>query len=152
MEVLLRRLINFAKSIVGWMPGGLAATAIFATVVFAAISGSSPVTVIAIGTIMYPALIKENYKENFSLGLLTSAGSLGIIIPPSIPMIIYAIVVSTPKYVISVADLFIARNNSGIINSVIVTDLFYNYSERTYCQNKSSFLLSNLEFPSRMES
>ena len=91
---------------------------------FAAISGSSPVTVIAIGTILYPALIKENYKENFSLGLLTSAGSLGIIIPPSIPMIIYAIVVSTPKYVISVADLFIA----GIIPGLLIALLLLIYS------------------------
>ena len=72
MEVLLERLIDFAKSIVGWMPGGLAATSNIRNCYFAAISGSSPVTVIAIGTIMYPALIKENYKENFSLGLLTS--------------------------------------------------------------------------------
>lgn len=135
---IARRLIDFAKSIVGWMPGGLAATAIFATVVFAAISGSSPVTVIAIGTIMYPALIKENYKENFSLGLLTSAGSLGIIIPPSIPMIIYAIVVSTPKYVISVADLFIA----GIIPGLLIALLLLIYSVITQKEHTAKTISS----------
>lgn len=121
---IAKRLIEFAKSVVGWMPGGLAVTAIFACLFFAAISGSSPVTVIAIGTMMYPALIKENYKENFSVGLLTSAGSLGILIPPSIPMIIYAIVVSTPAHIISVADLFIA----GVIPGLLIGLLLMIYS------------------------
>ncbi len=121
---ITKRLINFAKATVGWMPGGLAVTTIFACLFFAALSGSSPVTVIAIGTMMYPALIKDRYKENFSVGLITSAGSLGILIPPSIPMIIYAIVVSTPKYVISVADLFIA----GILPGLLIGLLLMIYS------------------------
>lgn len=112
---IAQRLINVAKSVVGWMPGGLAVTTIFACIFFAAISGSSPVTVIAIGTMMFPALQKENYKEKFSLGLITSAGSLGILIPPSIPMIIYAIVVSTSTSPISVADLFIAGVIPGLM-------------------------------------
>lgn len=121
---IAKRLIDFAKSTVGWMPGGLAVTAIFACLFFAAISGSSPVTVIAIGTMMYPALVKEKYKESFSLGLLTSAGSLGILIPPSIPMIIYAIVVSTPMHVVSVADLFIA----GVVPGLMIGMLLMVYS------------------------
>lgn len=133
---IAKRLVEFAKSLVGWMPGGLAVTAIFACLFFAAISGSSPVTVIAIGTMMYPALIKENYKEDFSVGLLTSAGSLGILIPPSIPMIIYAIVVSTPANVISVADLFIA----GVIPGLLIGLLLMIYAvitqkEHTYQSN-----------------
>lgn len=88
---IAKRLINFCKAIFGPLPGGLAIAAIFACVFFAAISGSSPVTVIAIGSIMFPALVKEGYGERFSSGLVTSAGSLGILIPPSIPMIVYAI-------------------------------------------------------------
>lgn len=128
---IAKRLIDFAKATVGWMRGGLAVTAIFACLFFAAISGSSPVTVIAIGTMMYPALIKENYKENFSLGLITSAGSLGILIPPSIPMIIYAIVVSTPSHIVSVADLFIA----GVIPGLLIGLLLMIYSVITQKQN-----------------
>lgn len=128
---IAKRLINFAKATVGWMPGGLAVTAIFACLFFAAISGSSPVTVIAIGTMMYPVLIKENYKENFSLGLITSAGSLGILIPPSIPMIIYAIVVSTPTNIISVADLFIA----GVVPGLLIGLLLMIYSIFTHRSN-----------------
>ena len=88
---IAKRLINLCKAIFGPLPGGLAIAAIFACVFFAAISGSSPVTVIAIGSIMFPALVKEGYGDRFSSGLVTSAGSLGILIPPSIPMIVYAI-------------------------------------------------------------
>lgn len=88
---IAKRLIAFAQSIFGVLPGGLAISAVFASVFFAAISGSSPVTVIAIGSIMFPALVKAGYDQRFSTGLVTSAGSLGILIPPSIPMIIYAI-------------------------------------------------------------
>ena len=85
---IAKRLIAFARAITGWMPGGLAISTVLACMFFAAISGSSPVTIIAIGSMMFPALVKDSYRENFSLGLLTSAGSLGILIPPSIPMLI----------------------------------------------------------------
>jgi C4-dicarboxylate transporter DctM subunit len=76
---------------------------------FAAISGSSPATVIAIGSIMMPALIKEGYGERFSIGVLTSSGSLGILIPPSIPMILYALVMN-----VSVAEMFMAGFLPGL--------------------------------------
>ena len=87
------RLVDVARAAMGRTPGGLGISAVFACVIFAAISGSSPVTVIAVGGIMFPMLIRERYPENYSIGVLTSAGSLGIIIPPSVPMIIYAIMV-----------------------------------------------------------
>ncbi len=86
------RLIEFSKSLIGWIPGGLAVSAVLACMLFAAISGSSPATVVAIGAMMGPSLIKSGYPEKFSHGLLTSSGSLGILIPPSIPMIIYPLV------------------------------------------------------------
>lgn len=121
------RLIDFARALLGWLPGGLAVAAVFACVFFAAISGSSPVTVIAIGTIMYPALVNAKYPDRFANGLVTSAGSLGILIPPSIPMIVYAIVDPTqfsdpPGYDLSsgggstgVADLFLAGIGPGLL-------------------------------------
>lgn len=89
---IAKRLIALARATFGWMPGGLAISAVMACIFFAAISGSSPVTVIAIGSVMYPVLRKEGYDEKFSSGLLTSSGSLGILIPPSIPMLVYVIV------------------------------------------------------------
>ena len=122
---IAKRLIEFAKALFGWIPGGLAIAAVCACIFFAAISGSSPVTVIAIGTIMYPALLKEKYPDSFSTGLVTSAGSLGILIPPSIPMIVYAIVdptqfVDPPGYTLtdrgaSVAELFVAGLGPGLL-------------------------------------
>ncbi len=119
---IARRLIDLARAAVGWFPGGLAMAGVLACIVFAAISGSSPVTVIAIGSIMVPALIEARYDERFSLGLLTSAGSLGILIPPSIPMIIYGVVCFTDHTVRSeitgsaptVRDLFVAGIGPGL--------------------------------------
>lgn len=87
------RLVGVARAAMGTFPGGLGLASIMACVIFAAISGSSPVTVIAVGSIMFPMLLRDRYPESYSTGVLTSAGSLGIIIPPSVPMIIYALMV-----------------------------------------------------------
>lgn len=111
---IAKRLIDFARALTWWLPGGLGIAAIGGCVLFAAISGSSPVTVIAIGGMMYPALTAAGYDEKTSIGLLTSAGSLGIVIPPSIPMIIYAIVVSSTQ-VVDVGDLFLAGIGPGLL-------------------------------------
>jgi C4-dicarboxylate transporter DctM subunit len=113
------RLVNVMKLFVGRFTGGLAMAAVLACMFFAAISGSSPATVIAIGSIMMPALIKEGYGERFSIGLLTSAGSLGILIPPSIPMILYALVMN-----ISVAEIFMA----GFLPGIFIGSCLMGYS------------------------
>jgi len=107
---LAARLIRVGQALVGGFYGGLAITAVLLCMFFAAISGSSPATVVAIGTIMIPALIKSGYNERFSVGLLTTAGSLGIMIPPSIPMIIWAVVVG-----VSVTKQFTAGFLPGIL-------------------------------------
>jgi C4-dicarboxylate transporter DctM subunit len=120
---LAKRLIDVAKACFGWVPGGLAVAAVFGCVFFAAISGSSPVTVIAIGSIMVPALVKSSYPEKFSMGLLTSAGSLGILIPPSIPMIVYAIMVSAATPV-DPTDLFLA----GVVPGLVIGSLLGAYA------------------------
>ncbi len=120
---IARRTVEVADALVGWLPGGLAAAAVLSCMFFAAISGSSPVTVIAIGSIMMPALVKNGYDERFSLGLVTSAGSLGILIPPSIPMIVYAIMVSGTMSV-DVADLFLA----GVMPGLLIGGLLIAYS------------------------
>ncbi|MEE2829606.1 MAG: TRAP transporter large permease subunit [Myxococcota bacterium] len=125
---IAQRLIDMARSAMGWMPGGLAISGVFACMVFAAISGSSPVTVIAIGSIMVPALLESKYDEHFSLGLMTSAGSLGILIPPSIPMIVYAVVCFQQRGLVSrftdaqpnMGDLFVAGILPGILIGLIL--------------------------------
>ncbi len=104
-----RRLIDVMNLVVGRFRGGAAISTVVACVFFAALSGSSPATVVAIGSIMLPALVKAGYNERFATGLVTSAGSLGIVIPPSIPMILYCLVMNT-----SVAELFMAGILPGL--------------------------------------
>lgn len=104
------RIIEFAKSLVSPLPGGLALATVFACMLFGAVSGSSPATVIAIGSIMYPALIKSGYSARFSSGLLSASASASAIIPPSIGMIIYGTVAS-----VSIGQLFIAAIVPGLI-------------------------------------
>ena len=111
------RLIGFARACIGWVPGGLAMSAVFACVFFAAISGSSPATVVAIGAMMAPTLVEAGYGERYSHGLLTSAGSLGILIPPSIPMILYPIV-NTSAF-IQVETLFASGFGPGAVMASI---------------------------------
>jgi C4-dicarboxylate transporter DctM subunit len=107
---MARRLIAVINALVGTVPGGLAVATTLACIFFAALSGSSPATVVAIGSIMIPALIKAGYDERFTIGLVTSAGSLGIVIPPSIPMILYCLVMN-----VSVAELFMAGIGPGLL-------------------------------------
>ncbi len=121
---IAERLIGVARAILGPVPGGLGLATIFACCIFAAISGSSPVTVIAIGSILFPMLTRERYPEDYSLGVLTSAGSLGIIIPPSVPMIVYAIMVSTPQNILSPADLF----KAGILPGLFIASVLAMYT------------------------
>ena len=117
---IAKRLIDLAIAVTRPIPGGLAVATILSCAVFAAISGSSPVTLLAVGTILYPALIQNGYAKRFSLGALTSGGTLGIIIPPSIPLILYGIVTEH-----SIAELFIA----GIIPGIMIATAlaFYSY-------------------------
>lgn len=107
---IARKLVAFVNALVGWFPGGLAMAGILACIFFAAISGSSPATVVAIGSIMIPALVKAGYGERFSLGLITVSGSLGIVIPPSIPMILYCLVMN-----VSVTEIFMAGVLPGLL-------------------------------------
>ncbi|HIF88824.1 MAG TPA: TRAP transporter large permease subunit [Candidatus Thioglobus sp.] len=113
------RLINVMRAATCAWPGGLGAACILSCAFFAAISGSSMVTLLAVGTILYPALRKEGYSQQYSLGAITSAGTLGVIIPPSIPLIIYGISTQT-----SITDLFLA----GLIPGLLLTAALLGYS------------------------
>ncbi len=115
-----RRLVAIINVLVGSFRGGTAIAGVIACIFFAALSGSSPATVIAIGSVMIPALVKAGYKENFSIGLITSAGSLGIVIPPSIPMILYCMVMN-----VSVAELFMAGVGPGLLIGLVLIGYTY---------------------------
>lgn len=105
-----QRMINFATSMVGHWHGGLALSGVLACALFAAVSGSSPATVVAIGSILIPGMIKEGFPMRFGAGVITTSGALGILIPPSIVMVMYAIATNT-----SVGALFMAGVIPGIV-------------------------------------
>ena len=111
---IAKRLIGILASITRPLPGGMAVACILSCAVFAAISGSSIVTMLAIGSVMYPAMRAAGYDVKFSLGAIMSGGTLGIIIPPSIPMIIFGLVTET-----SVTDLFAAGFGPGILLTIV---------------------------------
>lgn len=105
-----KRLTDWAKSLLGWMPGGLGIVTVFSCAIFAALTGSGPATVAAIGSIMLPSMNKAGYTKETSAGLVAAAGALGPIIPPSIPMIIYGVTMS-----LSIPAMFIAGIVPGLV-------------------------------------
>ena len=113
------RLVALIRALVGPIPGGLAIATIVSCATFAAVSGSSTVTLLAVGSVMFPALLEAGYSRRFAIGALCAAGTLGIIVPPSIPLILYGVMTGT-----SITDLFIA----GIGPALVLTALLAVYS------------------------
>lgn len=113
---IAERLIDVVRAGTRPLPGGLGMAAVLSCAVFSAISGSSTVTLIAVGAIMYPALLNEGYDRLFAIGLICAAATLGIIVPPSIPLILYGVITET-----SVADLFIAGVGPAAFLVVLLT-------------------------------
>ena len=114
-----QRLLRLSQVLLSWMPGGLAVVSLLVCAVFTAFTGASGVTIFAIGGLLYPALIKDGYSERFSLGLITSSGSLGLLFPPSLPLILYGVISET-----RVDQLFLA----GILPGILMLILLVAYS------------------------
>ena len=108
-----RRMIRFATSMIGHWNGGLGLAGVMACALFAAVSGSSPATVVAIGSVILPAMVKQGFPNRFGAGILTTSGSLGILIPPSIVMVMYSVSTNT-----SVGSLFIAGVVPGLMLAI----------------------------------
>lgn len=108
---LSKRLVNIANHLVGNTTGGLGAMTILACLFFGAVSGSAPATVAAIGGIMIPSMVKHHYKKDYATGLVACAGGLGVVVPPSIPFVIYGFATDT-----SIGDLFLA----GVIPALVI--------------------------------
>ncbi len=115
-----KRMINFAISTVGHLPGGLAIASVMACMLFAAVSGSSPATVVAIGSIVIAGMVRVGYTQSFATGVIVNAGTLGILIPPSIVMVVYAAATET-----SVGRLFIAGVIPGILLGIALMVAIY---------------------------
>ncbi len=111
-----RRLVRITRALLGWMPGGLAIVALAACAFFTAFTGASGVTIIALGAILYPALTQAGYPERFNLGLVTSAGSLGLLFAPSLPLILYGVVAQQ-----SIDELFRAGVLPGLLMLIMLS-------------------------------
>ncbi len=122
-----KRLVRLTNALLGWMPGGLAIVCLAACAFFTAFTGASGVTIIALGAILYPALQHDGYGERFTLGLVTSAGSLGLLFAPSLPIILYGVVSEVP-----IDDLFLAGILPGMLMLVLLAGwcLWVNRSNR----------------------
>lgn len=110
-----RRLVAVSRELLGWMPGGLALMALLACALFTAFTGASGVTIVAVGGLLLPALMEAGYPQRFALGLVTTSGSLGLLFPPSLPLILYAYVAG-----VSVDELFLAGIVPGVFLVVVL--------------------------------
>ena len=112
------RLVRLTQAFLGWMPGGLAIVAFIVCALFTAFTGASGVTIVAMGALLYPALKEAGYKDKFSLGLVTTSGSLGLLLPPSLPLILYGVIAQqmSSGQDISIEKLFIA----GILPAILM--------------------------------
>jgi C4-dicarboxylate transporter, DctM subunit len=114
-----QRLVRLSQALLGWLPGGLAMISLAACALFTAFTGASGVTIIALGALLYPALVEAGYDRRFSLGLITTSGSLGLLFAPSLPLILYGVVAQAP-----IDDLFLA----GILPGLLMVGLLSVYS------------------------
>ena len=111
-----QRMVALAQALFGWMRGGLAIVTLVTCAIFTSFTGASGVTIIALGGILYPILLKERYPEKFSMGLVTASGSIGLLFPPSLPVILYGIVTG-----VSIDQLYLAGVIPGILFIVVLS-------------------------------
>ena len=138
-----QRLIRLSNAVLGWMPGGLSAIALVTCAVFTALTGATGLTIIALGGILFPAMMRGRYSEGFSLGLLTTSGTLGLLFPPSLPLIIYAIVAK-----VRIDQLFLAGLLPGVLLVLLLTAFSIFNSVRTDVP-KTKFQLKELSTATR---
>ena len=144
-----QRIINVSKALVGWLPGGVPIVALLSCAFFTAFTGASGVTIVALGGLLLPVLLKEGYREKFSLGLLTTSGSLGLLFPPSLPVILYAVIAgsaysgSIDGSTLTVDNMFRATLLPGIL-LVLVLAVYGVINARSSKVPKQAFKFSNL--------
>jgi tripartite ATP-independent transporter DctM subunit len=132
------RLLKLSQAFLGWMPGGVAIVCLFLCAFFTAFTGASGVTIIALGGLLYPILIEEGYSEKFALGLITTCGSLGLLFPPSLPIILYGIIAK-----VDIDQLFLAGVVPGIL-LMILLGLYSIFESRNNPRKKHIFSLTEM--------
>lgn len=133
------RLLRLSQSLLGWMPGGVAIVCLFICAFFTAFTGASGVTIIALGGLLYPILIQEGYSERFSLGLITTCGSLGLLFPPSLPIILYGIIAK-----VDIDKLFLAGLIPGFV-IMLVLGAYAIYNSKGIKKEKKPFSFIELK-------
>jgi len=118
-----QRLLRFFRGLFGWMPGGLALVVAGACALFTTFTGGSGITIIALGGLVYPILLADRYPESFSLGLITAGGSLGLLFPPSLPVILYAVVATSSEMTVPADQLYLA----GLLPGLLLVGLVATY-------------------------
>jgi tripartite ATP-independent transporter DctM subunit len=134
-----KRIVGFAESLVGWLPGGLAAVSVVASMFFAGISGSAAADTAAVGALLIPSMIRRGYKDSFAAAIQAGGGSIGVIIPPSIPMIIYGFITGT-----SISKLFAAGIFPGILMGISLILVAVIISKRNGYGSEIPFSLKNV--------
>ena len=132
------RLVRFFRSVFGWMPGGLAVMVAAVCALFTTFTGGSGVTIIALGGLVYPILRKDGYSEGFSLGLVTASGSLGLLFPPSLPVVLYSVVASSRDQVVPLDQLYIAGFLPGLL-LVVLTAAYGIYIGKRVARERQAF-------------
>jgi tripartite ATP-independent transporter DctM subunit len=117
------RLVRLTRVFLNWMPGGLAIVVLVACALFTAFTGASGVTIVALGALLYPALMQDGYQDKFSLGLVTTSGSLGLLFPPSLPLILYGVIAQqiSAGQSFAIEDLFLAGLLPGLIMIILLS-------------------------------
>jgi C4-dicarboxylate transporter, DctM subunit len=132
------RLVRFFRALFGWMPGGLAVMVAAVCALFTTFTGGSGVTIVALGGLVYPILRKDGYSEGFSLGLVTASGSLGLLFPPSLPVVLYSVVASSHDQVVPLDQLYIAGLLPGLL-LVLLTAAYGIFIGRRVSQQRQAF-------------
>lgn len=138
-----RRLLRFADAAIGWIPGGIAIVGLSVCAFFTAFTGASGVTIIALGGLLYPILKNEGYTDKFSFGLITTSGSLGLLFPPSLPIILYGVVAK-----VDINQLFLAGIAPGIL-LIVILSLWSIYQGRSVKRVRTVFIWSELVVAAR---
>ena len=130
-----KRLVRLSQALLGWLPGGLAMISLAACALFTAFTGASGVTIVALGALLFPALVEAGYERRFSLGLITTSGSLGLLFAPSLPLILYGVVAEVP-----VDDLFLAGVLPGLLMVALLCVYSYFRNRQTIATRRASFV------------
>ena len=130
-----KRLVRLSQALLGWLPGGLAMVSLAACALFTAFTGASGVTIVALGALLFPALVEAGYDRRFSLGLITTSGSLGLLFAPSLPLILYGVVAEVP-----VDDLFLAGLLPGLLMVALLCVYSYFRNRRAIATRRASIV------------